>query len=76
MGIGSGYMKIYFAGYGHPIHKTSFIRTKLTKIWRFMFSYYYIELEPDKGIIKRFNWAVKERNKQSANKSKRTIRRS
>lgn len=47
-------MKIYLAGYGHPIHGNEEF-TKKRKPFNFLLSFFYL-FEKDKGFIERYNW--------------------
>jgi hypothetical protein len=51
-------MKIYLAGFGHPIEQTPFVDRKDVKL-RFLISFWYINIK-DRGVLKRLEW-IKER---------------
>jgi hypothetical protein len=54
-------MKIYLAGFGHPIEQTPFIDRKDVKP-RFLISFWYINIK-DRGFLKRLEW-IKERKQE------------
>jgi hypothetical protein len=56
-------MKIYLAGYGHQIEKTSFVK-RLEKHWNCLLSYYFFSPgNVDKGMKSRFEYIKGEKAK-------------
>jgi hypothetical protein len=63
-------MKIYLAGFGHPVEKTDFV-IGILENWNCLLSYYFLRKETrDVGLYHRFNYIyTMKKKKQSRRKN-------